>query len=126
MQRLVSVMLAVVALIHLMPLVGVFGGERLSALYGLNFDEPNLAILMRHRAVLFGLLGLFLLLAAFRPALQGIALVGGFASVLSFLFLAWSAGSHNSQISRVVLADWIALACLLLATLAWFSLRRRG
>lgn len=59
MRHLVSTMLVVVAVIHLLPLSGWFGPERLTALYGLPFDEPNLAILMRHRAVLFGLLGVF-------------------------------------------------------------------
>jgi hypothetical protein len=42
---------------------------------------------MRHRAVLFGLLGAFLIAAAFLPSLQLAALVAGFASVVSFLYL---------------------------------------
>lgn len=67
MSYLISAMLVVVAIIHLLPLPGVLGSERLAALYGLSFDELNLAILMRHRAVLFGLLGVFFLVAAFRP-----------------------------------------------------------
>lgn len=117
-------MLVVVAIIHLLPLSGVSGSERLAALYGLSFGEPNLAILMRHRAVLFGLLGAFFLLAAFRPGLQGIAFAGGFASVLSFLYLAWSTGSYNSQIARVVAADVIALACLVVGLGAYLYVRR--
>ena len=55
MRYLVSAMLTVVAVINLLPLSGVLGTDRLHALYGVSFDEPNLAILMRHRAVLFGL-----------------------------------------------------------------------
>jgi len=66
MRYLISVMLVVVAIIHLLPLPGVLGSERLAALYGLSFDDPNLQILMRHRAVLFGLLGVFIMIAAFR------------------------------------------------------------
>ncbi len=50
MRHLVSTMLVAVAVIHLLPLSGVLGGERLNVLYGLSFDEPNLSILMRHRA----------------------------------------------------------------------------
>lgn len=42
---IVSAMLASVGGIHLLPLSGGFGGARLKALYGLAFDEPNLAIL---------------------------------------------------------------------------------
>ena len=115
MSKLIAALLLVAGLIHLLPLVGVLGGERLNALYGLALDEPNLQILMRHRAVLFGLLGALLVAAALRPGLRGLALFGGLVSVLSFLLLAWSAPLYNEALQRVVVADWVALACLLLA-----------
>lgn len=121
MRHVITACLLVVGVIHLLPLSGVLGGERLAALYGLQaraFDDPNLAILMRHRAVLFGLLGSFLLLAAFRPDLQGIAMVAGFVSVLSFLWLAWVEGPHNAHVDRVVTADLVALACLVAGAVA--------
>jgi hypothetical protein len=114
MRHVATLALIVVAIIHLLPLAGVLGSGRLSALYGIPFDEPNLAILMRHRAVLFGLLGLFLLVAAFSPALRMMAFVAGFASVLTFLGLAWSVGGYNAQVGRVVTADLVALACLVI------------
>jgi hypothetical protein len=79
---------------------------------------------MRHRAVLFGLLGLFFLVAAFRPEWQGIAFAGGFASVLSFLYLARSVGSYNSRIGRIVAADILALVCLVVGVAAFFFVRR--
>ena len=125
MRYLISVMLIVVAIIHLLPLSGVLGSERLTALYGLPFDEPNLAILMRHRAVLFGLLGLFILFAAFRPQLQTLAFIAGFISVGSFLWLAWSTGSYNAQIARVFTADVVALVCLLIGVSAHFYVQSR-
>ena len=125
-RYVLSFSLIVVGLIHLLPLAGVLGGERLSALYGIRIDEPNLAILMRHRAVLFGLLGAFLIFAAFRPGLQGPALAAGFVSVLSFLYLAWSVGGYNALIARVVTADLVALVCLVAGALAFGWLRRSG
>ena len=48
MSHIVSAMLVVVGVIHLLPIAGVLGGERLTALYGIDFAEANLAILMRH------------------------------------------------------------------------------
>jgi hypothetical protein len=119
-------MLIVVAIIHLLPLSGALGAARLTALYGLPFDEPNLAILMRHRAVLFGLVGVFLLHAAFRPAFRVAAFVAGFVSVLSFLYLAWSVGSYNAQVGRVFTADIVALVCLIVGSAAYASLPRQG
>ncbi len=39
------------------------GRRRLEALYGVDIEDPNLLLAMRHRAVLFGLLGGLLLAA---------------------------------------------------------------
>ena len=126
MRYLVSTMLLVVAVIHLLPLSGVSGGERLATLYGISANEPNLAILMRHRAVLFGLLGLFLLYAAFSPPLQTLAFIAGFISVVSFLWLAWAVGGYNSQVARVVMADVVALVCLVVGAAGHVYLLYRG
>jgi hypothetical protein len=126
MRYVVSAMLIVVGVIHLMPLSGALGSERLAALYGLSFDQPDLAILMRHRAILFGLLGAFLLLAAFRTELQTIALVAGFVSVVSFLYLAWSVGHYNAQLGRVFAADVVALVCLVIGAIAHGYYLRAG
>jgi len=123
MKYLVSAMLIVVGVIHLLPLGGVLGSGKLTSLYGLDFNEQNLEILMRHRAVLFGLLGAFMVFAAFKPAYQTIAFVGGFISVLSFLYLAWSVGGYNAQVGRVVLADVVALGCLIVGSAAHIVLR---
>jgi hypothetical protein len=124
MRYLVSAMLVVVAIIHLLPLSGVIGSERLASLYGIAFSEPNIAILMRHRAVLFGLLGLFLLFAAFTPRFQVAAFVVGLVSVVSFLWLAYSVGGYNAAIGRVVTADIVALVCLVIGAAAYAYARR--
>ncbi|NWL76359.1 phosphopantetheine adenylyltransferase [Pseudomonas taiwanensis] len=123
MDKLLSALLIVAGIIHLLPISGLLGAERLAALYGLSFSEPNLLILMRHRAVLFGLLGALLVWAAFRPALQPAASLGGLVSVLSFLLLAWLTPGYNAALRKVVIADWVALACLALAIVLWL-LRR--
>lgn len=124
MRYLVSAMLVVVAIIHLLPVPGLLGSERLAVLYGLAFDESNLAILMRHRAVLFGLLGVFLVIAAFRPSWQPAAFAAGFVSVVSFVVLAWSVGGYNAQVARVVAADLVAFVCLVVGTVALVAMPR--
>ena len=123
MQKVLTRLLILVAIIHLLPLSGVLGIERLAALYGITFNEPNLEILMRHRAVLFGLFGAFILYAAFTPRLQLLAIIAGFVSVLSFMFLAWSVGDYNESIQKVVIADVVALIALVGSGVIYF-LRR--
>jgi riboflavin transporter FmnP len=118
MQLLVSAMLVVVAIIHLLPLLGVLGAPQLASFYGLDFSDPNLAILMRHRAVLFGLMGAFFVYAAFKPVLQPIAFVAGFVSIVSFLVLAWMTGDYNPQVARICTGDLVALVALVVAVIA--------
>jgi len=126
MQYVVSAALLIAAVIHLIPLQGILGSDRLVSLYGtLPFDELNLAILMRHRAVLFGLLGLFLLFAAFRPAVQTLAFIAAFVSVISYLWLAWSIGGYNAALARVFTADIVALICLAIGAAAHLDIRVR-
>jgi hypothetical protein len=121
MRYLTSGSLLLAAIIHLLPLAGVLGHERLATLYGIDAADPNLSILLRHRAVLFGLLGAFLLVAAFRPGWQAAAFVAGLVSVVSFLLLAWSTGGYNALIGRVVAADLVALVALLAGAVAWWQ-----
>lgn len=116
MEKVVAGLLILVGVIHLMPLAGLFGAERLASLYGIAVDKPDLLILMQHRAVLFGLLGLFLVLAAFKPALQPLALVAGFISVVSFLAIAGLVGGYNDAVRKVVVVDIIALVALCMAS----------
>jgi len=126
MRHVVTAALIVVGIIHLLPLSGVLGADRLQALYGIAVDEPNLAILMRHRAVLFGLLGGFFVLAAFVPSMQLSALVLGFMSVVSFLLLAWMTGGYNANVARVVMVDVVALVALVVGVVGYLGKSYRG
>ena len=126
MRYVVMISLCVAAVVHLLPLIGVLGTDRLQSLYGVAIEGPDLQILMRHRAVLFGLLGTYLLAAAFIPVLQPTALGAGLVSVLSFLALAWTTEGYNASIARVVAIDVVALVALLIGTAAYFVIRSRG
>jgi len=110
--------LLLAGLINLLPLAGVLGATRLQGLYGMAFDDPSLRILMRHRAVLFGLLGGATLAAAFIPAWRVPMALAALVSMLSFIALAVLEGGGNTAIRRVVLADVIG-SVLLAAALLW-------
>ena len=118
MKHLPLIMLSLVGIIHLFPLSGVLGAEKLSTLYGIGFQDPNLLILMRHRAVLFGIFGVFLMIAAFRPAWHLWAFFSAFVSVVSFILLAWSAGEFNQELHRVFVADLVALGMIVIGLVA--------
>ncbi len=114
-NRFIAVLLIVIGIIHLLPIVGVAGPNRLKALYAIDFTGSDLEILMRHRAILFGLLGGFFCFAAFKPALQPLAFVFAGVSIISFLILAFLVGDFNPAVRKVVVADLVALACCIIA-----------
>lgn len=103
-----AVALAVAGVIHLLPVPGALGGEAIARLYGIAVDDPNTAILLQHRALLFGVLGVFMLSAIRWPGLRLAALSVGLASAASFLAIAAWVGGYNDAIARVVAADIVA------------------
>jgi hypothetical protein len=102
----------VAAAINLAPVAGALSAERISALYGLPVLDPTLETLMRHRAVLFGIVGVLLVLAAFRPAYQTVAATAGFVSMLSFIAIAWLVGDVTPALRRIAVADAIGSVAL--------------
>jgi hypothetical protein len=116
-QLVVKAMIIVAGVIHVLPSPGVLGATHLERLYGLSFVEPNLLIMMRHRALLFGLLGVFMIYAAFRSELAWLAIASGLVSAGGFILLAWSIGDYNAAIGRIVIADCIAVVCLAVAAI---------
>ena len=112
MRHLWTVLVLVAAAINLAPASGAFAPERMAALYGVDLGDPDLQILMRHRAVLFGLVGGLLAVAAFHPPLRTVGYAVGFASMLSFLLIAWVVGGYGAGIRRVALIDAVGIAAL--------------
>ncbi len=122
MKILAAVILVFAGLINLVPVTGVLSAGQLERLYGLPV-QGDLAILMRHRAVLFGILGGFIVLSAFRPVLRPAACVTGLVSMLSFVALAFLANDYGPALHKVVVADLIASAGLLAVLLHWLTTR---
>ena len=113
MRALSTALVVLASLINLAPVLGAFSIERMQALYGVALQDPNLGILMRHRAVLFGIVGAIMIVSAFHPPLRPVGYAAGFVSMLAFLAIAWLAGGYNAEIQRVCMIDLLGLAALL-------------
>lgn len=110
-----SSLLVVAGAIHLLPLPAVLGGGQIARLYGVDVADRALVLLLRHRAVLFGLLGALLIGGAFLAPLRAIALGAGLVSTGAFLILAGDPRTLGAALARVWWADVAALACLVCA-----------
>ena len=83
--------------------------------------SANLALLMQHRALMFGLLGILFFYAAFKPQLQIFASVLAIISMTGFILLV---GFDNPEVKlhKVVLID-TGVLILLIASLCWEGLK---
>jgi hypothetical protein len=101
-----------------MALLGVLGADKLKSLYGVEMSDPNMLILMQHRAVLFGLIGALLILAIFKVEYRWLATIVALISAVSFLVIALLNGNYNSFLKTVINADIVAIAALLVAAVS--------
>lgn len=113
-ERATVLLFVLIGLINFLPLVGVLSASRLQSLYGLSSLSPELTLLLRHRAVLFGLLGGLILCAAFVPQLRVAALILAPLSMGSFIALAAGRTAFGEPIQAVITADWVGLGLWLL------------
>lgn len=118
MDNLTTAALVIAGIINLMPLTGVVSGRHLLALYGLPIDDPSLLVLLRHRAVLLGIVGGLLLAAAAVPSLRAAALSAGLISMVSFVVLQRASDNKNPKLRRVMVIDVAASAPLVIAAVA--------
>ena len=122
MDKAASVLLFAVGVINFLPVLGVVSAARLSQAYAIAFNSNDIVILMRHRALLFGILGGFILYAVFVPGYQTPAMVMAAVAMLGYVFLMWRVGDYNASLHKVMVVDIVGILCLVgAAVLKYFS-----
>ena len=115
MSVVAAVALFLAGAIHLVPVIGVAGPAHVSRMYDVRVDGPDLAVLLVHRAVLFGLLGALLITAAWVDDLRPYAIGAGLVSDVAFLAIVRANPGINAAMQRVVRADVVSVVLLLIA-----------
>ena len=119
-DRAITGLIALAGLINFAPIMGILSAARVEGLYGIEINDPALEILLRHRAVLFGLLGGFMIVAAFKPQMHRVAIVGGLIAMLSFMALFYFGNEQPSSLMSIIYADVVGVIALILAMLLKF------
>ena len=126
MSLLVRAVLLLVGAVHLLPVIGVLGATRLEPMYGVALPDPQVVLLLRHRAVLFGLIGTLLCGASFHAPWQTSALWVGLCSTASFVVLAWLGADLGPPLRRVLTVDIGAVILLAAALVGRLTLPAPG
>jgi hypothetical protein len=113
---------AVVAAIHLMPIAPVFMPETLSRLYGVAPGDTTLLVLLRHRALLFVIIGALCLWATWWAPVRPAALLAAAINVVGFLGFYALYGTPAGALRVIAIADLVAVPPLAFA--AWTTLVR--
>ena len=111
------VLLLAIAALNIIPVIVALSPRWSLTLYGFALDTPALDVVVRHRAVLLGCVGVGLGVAAFRESWWGPAVALALASKLSFLCVCALHLEALGPLRRVAVSDVVALLVLGLA--AW-------
>lgn len=116
-EKIITFLILIIAAIHLIPVSGALGAAQLETLYGLTIDSAELDLLLRHRAIMFGLLGCVFILAAFKRSYQNLAFALATGSMLPFFYLYFASDTNSETIRQIALGDGIASLALVCAVL---------
>lgn len=107
--------LVAVGLVHVTPGAVALSVTRTRSAYGVAVDGPDLALLLRHRAVLLALVGVGLIAGAFIPDIRAATLCAAVTSMVTFVAIAVTSGPLNRQNRKVMWIDVAALAATAVA-----------
>ena len=87
MESFFRISLLIAGIVNFTPCVIAFLPAKTASMYGMALQDANLELLMRHRTVLFGLIGGLIIYAALTKQHYTLATLMGLASMTSFLLL---------------------------------------
>jgi len=122
MENLYRLILLITGLVHILPFSFLFFTEQLQKSYGVDISDANLQLLLRHRAIFFGLIGVVLILSAVKKSFYGWAAAIGLISMVSFVWLFYQIGGINQQLRSVMLIDVFISAALFLTAMVYHFL----
>jgi len=123
-DKIISIILFIVGVINLLPVIVFFCPTQTARLYGVPIDGENLIILMRHRAILLGLIGSALIFGAIKPEARIPAIAAALTSKTAFIFLVWTSATFSSEIRQVALIDVAAIVLLIVVLIIHFWRKR--
>lgn len=118
-----QLLLGCAAAVNLLPAVAIFSVDRACATYGRGAVDDDLRLIVRHRGVLFAILGAGLLMAVFRPQLRPVAITANTVSMAGFLALVPLERSVGPALLRVAKVDAVGLILLTGSVIAFRNRR---
>ena len=113
MEILFRITLFIAGAINLLPSILAFLPQKISKSYGIVVPDVNYELLLRHRAVLFGIVGGLMIYSAITKKIYSISVSIGLISMVSFVILYFLLNGINKELEKVMKADVVAIIILL-------------
>ena len=118
MELFFRVCLFISGVINILPALLAFLPGKISNSYGIDLVNENYELLIRHRAVLFGIIGGIMIFSAIFKKYYDLSVVIGLVSMTSFVILYFMIGNINIELNKVFKIDCIGILVLLIGYIA--------
>jgi len=106
METIFRVCLFIAGVINFLPSLLAILPHKISQSYGIEIPDANYELLLRHRAILFGLIGGLMIFSAISKKYYSLSVVFGMISMISFLILFKLVGGDiNTALEKVMKID---------------------
>lgn len=113
MELIFRITLFIAGVINLLPSVLAFLPDKISKSYGIEIPNENYELLLRHRAILFGIIGGLMIYSAVAKKHYEVSTVIGLISMVSFIVLFFLIGKDiNSELKKVMTVDIVGTVLL--------------
>ena len=114
METVFRVCLFISGVINFMPSLLAFWSNKISSSYGIDVPNSNDELLLRHRAVMLGIIGGVMIFSAISKKYYSLSVSIGLISMVSFIILYALVGNINSELQKVMQIDIAAILILLI------------
>lgn len=118
MEIIFRIILGLVGIVNFIPSLAAFLPAKIKTGYGIEIPDVNYELLLRHRAMMLGIIGGLMIYAALTKKNYDLATLLGLISMVSFVaFFFMGNGVINAEISKVMKIDAVAIVFLVIGYL---------
>jgi ABC-type Na+ efflux pump permease subunit len=122
MELIYRITLFIAGVINILPSMLAFLPDNISKSYGIEIPNPSHELLLRHRAIMFGIIGGLMIFSAITKKYYEVSTIVGLISMISFIFLYFLIDKGvSAELKKVMLIDSIATFILLVGVIIFVT-----
>ena len=117
MEIIFRITLFITGTVNFLPAILAFFPEKISNAYGIEIPNADLELLLRHRAILFGIVGGLMIYSSVSKKYYSVSVTVGLISMISFIILYFLMNGISTDLGKIMKID---LAAVLLLSFGFF------